>query len=54
MEKTEILQQTVQEQINSEISNHLEVFREMQKNSPLLQHANYTLLAGALPQEKSE
>uniref|UniRef100_A0A8C9P468 MGAT4 conserved region domain-containing protein n=1 Tax=Spermophilus dauricus TaxID=99837 RepID=A0A8C9P468_SPEDA len=52
MEKTEILQQTVQEQINSEISNHLEVFREMQKNSPLLQHANYTLLAGALPQEK--
>nr|XP_040133740.1 alpha-1,3-mannosyl-glycoprotein 4-beta-N-acetylglucosaminyltransferase-like protein MGAT4E [Ictidomys tridecemlineatus] len=52
MEKTEILQQTVQEQINSEISNHLKVFREMQKNSPLLQHANYTLLAGALPQEK--
>ncbi|XP_076729168.1 alpha-1,6-mannosyl-glycoprotein 4-beta-N-acetylglucosaminyltransferase-like [Callospermophilus lateralis] len=51
-EKKEILQQTVQERINSEISNHLEVFREMQKNSPLLQHANYTLLAGALPQEK--
>lgn len=26
----------------------------MQKNSPLLQHANYTILAGAFPQGKSE
>uniref|UniRef100_A0A8D2B5F6 MGAT4 conserved region domain-containing protein n=1 Tax=Sciurus vulgaris TaxID=55149 RepID=A0A8D2B5F6_SCIVU len=47
-----ILQQTAREQINSEVSNHLEVFRELQKNSPLLQHANYELLAGALPKEK--
>ncbi|XP_008828562.1 alpha-1,3-mannosyl-glycoprotein 4-beta-N-acetylglucosaminyltransferase-like protein MGAT4E [Nannospalax galili] len=44
--------QTVQEQVSSEIKNHSKDFKEMQKWSPLLQHASYALLAGASPQEK--
>lgn len=48
-----MLWQVDQEKINSEIKNHLETFKEMQKNS-LLRQAEYTFLAGALTQEKSE
>lgn len=41
-------------QINSESKNHLRTFKEMQRDSQLLQQASYQSLAGARPQEKSE
>ncbi|XP_013358817.1 PREDICTED: alpha-1,3-mannosyl-glycoprotein 4-beta-N-acetylglucosaminyltransferase C-like [Chinchilla lanigera] len=44
--------QIVQDRTNSEIEKHMDTFKEMQKISPLLQRATYTLLAGAAPQEK--
>lgn len=44
----------VQQQLSSEIKNHLESFKEMQKTSPLLQHTKYKLLAGDPPHGKSE
>lgn len=53
-EKEKVLQQLDQEQISSESKNHMETFKRMQINSPMLQHANYKVLAGAPPQEKSE
>lgn len=53
-EKKKILQQLNQEQISSESKNHLKTFKEMQRSSPVLQQANYKVLAGARPQEKSE
>ncbi|XP_077013559.1 alpha-1,3-mannosyl-glycoprotein 4-beta-N-acetylglucosaminyltransferase-like protein MGAT4E [Tamandua tetradactyla] len=40
------------EQIQYENENHLRTFKKMQKNSPLLQYANYRFLAGTIPQEK--
>ncbi|XP_077628118.1 alpha-1,6-mannosyl-glycoprotein 4-beta-N-acetylglucosaminyltransferase-like [Crocuta crocuta] len=51
-EKKKILWQLNQEQMTSESKNHLENFKDMQKASPLLQQANYKLLAGSPPQEK--
>ncbi|XP_028732322.1 alpha-1,3-mannosyl-glycoprotein 4-beta-N-acetylglucosaminyltransferase-like protein MGAT4E [Peromyscus leucopus] len=45
-EKKKIIQQIAQEQISSEIKNHLKYFTKMQKSSRVLQHANYTFLAG--------
>lgn len=53
-EKMKRIQQTAQEKISSEIKSHLKYFTEMQKDPPLLQHANYTLLAGDSFQAKSE
>nr|XP_051677084.1 alpha-1,6-mannosyl-glycoprotein 4-beta-N-acetylglucosaminyltransferase isoform X2 [Oryctolagus cuniculus] len=50
--KNTVVRQMVREQLNSEVKNHLEAFKEMQKTSPGLQHASYKLLAGAPPQEK--
>uniref|UniRef100_A0A8C0XLS2 MGAT4 conserved region domain-containing protein n=1 Tax=Castor canadensis TaxID=51338 RepID=A0A8C0XLS2_CASCN len=47
-----IVWQIIQEQMSSEIQNHLKVFMEMQIRSPLLQHSSYTVLAGAPPQKK--
>ncbi|XP_021489448.1 alpha-1,3-mannosyl-glycoprotein 4-beta-N-acetylglucosaminyltransferase-like protein MGAT4E [Meriones unguiculatus] len=52
IEKMKIMQQIAQEQINSEVKNHLKYFTEMQKIPPVLLHANYTLLAGAPFQPK--
>ncbi|XP_021097862.1 alpha-1,3-mannosyl-glycoprotein 4-beta-N-acetylglucosaminyltransferase-like protein MGAT4E [Heterocephalus glaber] len=51
MEK-DITLQIIQDQTNSEIKNHAGTFKEIQKMSPLLRHANYTLLAGTPPREK--
>ncbi|KAM5237800.1 alpha-1,6-mannosyl-glycoprotein 4-beta-N-acetylglucosaminyltransferase-like [Ctenodactylus gundi] len=51
-EKKQIVLQIVQDQIHFEVKNHLNIFKEIQNTSPLLQHANYTLLAGAPPPEK--
>ncbi|XP_008575862.1 PREDICTED: alpha-1,3-mannosyl-glycoprotein 4-beta-N-acetylglucosaminyltransferase-like protein [Galeopterus variegatus] len=51
-EKEDIAWQIAVEQISSESKNHVETFKEMQKNSPLLQHTNYKFLAGAPPQKK--
>ncbi|KAF5915751.1 hypothetical protein HPG69_011564 [Diceros bicornis minor] len=51
-EKKKILWQLDQERIRFESKNHLDTFKEMQGNSPLLHHANYKFLAGAPPQEK--
>ncbi|XP_042537856.1 alpha-1,3-mannosyl-glycoprotein 4-beta-N-acetylglucosaminyltransferase-like protein MGAT4E [Dipodomys spectabilis] len=51
-EKEKIIGQIIQEQMNSEIKNHLDAFKEMQKTFPLFKHANYTLLAGAPPWRK--
>ncbi|XP_004482016.2 alpha-1,3-mannosyl-glycoprotein 4-beta-N-acetylglucosaminyltransferase-like protein MGAT4E [Dasypus novemcinctus] len=50
-EKKRIVWRLHQEQIKSENENHLRTFKKMQKNSPLLQHANYRLLAGTIPGE---
>ncbi|XP_048214206.1 alpha-1,3-mannosyl-glycoprotein 4-beta-N-acetylglucosaminyltransferase-like protein MGAT4E [Perognathus longimembris pacificus] len=50
-EKEKIWQIT-QEQMSSEIKNHLDAFKEMQKTFPLFEHSNYTLLAGAPPWRK--
>ncbi|KAM7049957.1 alpha-1,3-mannosyl-glycoprotein 4-beta-N-acetylglucosaminyltransferase-like protein MGAT4E [Molossus nigricans] len=51
-EKEKVLQQLDQEQISSESKNHMETFKKMQINSPMLQHANYKVMAGASPWEK--
>ncbi|XP_017380825.1 alpha-1,3-mannosyl-glycoprotein 4-beta-N-acetylglucosaminyltransferase-like protein MGAT4E [Cebus imitator] len=51
-EKEDIAWQTVQEQISSESKNHLQTFKEMQRDSPLFQRASYQFLAGAPPREK--
>ncbi|XP_040595097.1 alpha-1,3-mannosyl-glycoprotein 4-beta-N-acetylglucosaminyltransferase-like protein MGAT4E isoform X2 [Mesocricetus auratus] len=51
-EKKKIIQQIAQEQISSEMKNHLKYFTKIQKNSPVLQDANYTLLAGTSLQGK--
>ncbi|XP_012786285.2 alpha-1,6-mannosyl-glycoprotein 4-beta-N-acetylglucosaminyltransferase-like [Ochotona princeps] len=51
-QKKIIVQQMVQQQLSSEINNHLESFKEMQKTSPLLQHTKYKLLAGSSPHGK--
>ncbi|XP_037662112.1 alpha-1,3-mannosyl-glycoprotein 4-beta-N-acetylglucosaminyltransferase-like protein MGAT4E [Choloepus didactylus] len=51
-EEKRILLQQHQEQIKSENKKHLETFKKIQKNSPLLQHTNYKFLAGIIPQEK--
>ncbi|XP_037352620.1 alpha-1,3-mannosyl-glycoprotein 4-beta-N-acetylglucosaminyltransferase-like protein MGAT4E [Talpa occidentalis] len=51
-EKKKIVWQLHKELVTNESKNHLETFKEMQKNSPLLQHANYKLLAGAPPRKK--
>uniref|UniRef100_A0A4W2CKI5 MGAT4 conserved region domain-containing protein n=1 Tax=Bos indicus x Bos taurus TaxID=30522 RepID=A0A4W2CKI5_BOBOX len=52
-EKKKILWQLNQQQISSEIKNHLQAFKDMQKTSPGLQRAKYKLLAGSL-QPRSE
>ncbi|XP_058525703.1 alpha-1,3-mannosyl-glycoprotein 4-beta-N-acetylglucosaminyltransferase-like protein MGAT4E [Ochotona princeps] len=52
-QKKIIVQQMVQQQLSSEIKNHLESFKEMQKTSPLLQHTKYKLLAGSSPHGKT-
>lgn len=49
-----MLQQLDQEQVSSESKSHSETFKEMQRRSPVLQLTSYQVLAGALPQEKSE
>lgn len=41
-------------QINPSRTNHLENFKEMQKNSGPLKNVNYCVLIGAPPVEKSE
>lgn len=53
-EKKKIIQQIAQEQISSEIKNHLKYFTKMQKSSRVLQHANYTFLAGTSLQGRCE
>ncbi|XP_028620439.1 alpha-1,3-mannosyl-glycoprotein 4-beta-N-acetylglucosaminyltransferase-like protein MGAT4E [Grammomys surdaster] len=51
-EKKKRIQQIAQEEISSEITNHLKYFTEMQKSSHVLQHATYTVLVGAALQPK--
>ncbi|ERE74365.1 alpha-1,3-mannosyl-glycoprotein 4-beta-N-acetylglucosaminyltransferase-like protein MGAT4E [Cricetulus griseus] len=51
-EKKKIIQQITQEQIISEMKNHLKYFTKMQKNPLVLPNANYTLLAGTSLQGK--
>ncbi|CAH7205269.1 alpha-1,3-mannosyl-glycoprotein 4-beta-N-acetylglucosaminyltransferase-like protein MGAT4E [Phodopus roborovskii] len=51
-EKMRIIQRVAQEQISSEMKNHLKYFTKMQKNPHALQDANYTLLAGTSLQGK--
>ncbi|GAB1285450.1 MGAT4 family, member F [Apodemus speciosus] len=51
-EKKKMIQQIAQEEISSEIKSHLKDFTEMQKSSHVLQHANYTVLAGSSLQPK--
>eukprot|EP00069_Balaena_mysticetus_P009036 bmy_19967T0 len=53
-EEQDIAWQIVVEQISSESRNHLEIFKDIQKNSLLLQHAKYKFLPEGPPQEKSE
>ncbi|KAG8518055.1 Alpha-1,3-mannosyl-glycoprotein 4-beta-N-acetylglucosaminyltransferase C, partial [Galemys pyrenaicus] len=48
-EKKKIVWQLNEELVSNESKNHLETFKEMQKNSPLLQCADYKFLAGAPP-----
>ncbi|XP_007939382.1 alpha-1,3-mannosyl-glycoprotein 4-beta-N-acetylglucosaminyltransferase-like protein MGAT4E [Orycteropus afer afer] len=50
--KKKIVWQLDQEQIISGSKNHVRTFKAMQKNSPLLQNANYKILTGTPPQEK--
>lgn len=49
-----VLGQLDEKQSISEIKNLLKTFKDLQKTSPLLQHAEYRFLVGAPPQEKSE
>ncbi|XP_034369387.1 alpha-1,3-mannosyl-glycoprotein 4-beta-N-acetylglucosaminyltransferase-like protein MGAT4E [Arvicanthis niloticus] len=51
-EKKKMIQQIAQEEISSEITNHLKYFTEMQKSAHVLQHATYTVLVGAALQAK--
>ncbi|XP_037662121.1 alpha-1,3-mannosyl-glycoprotein 4-beta-N-acetylglucosaminyltransferase-like protein MGAT4E [Choloepus didactylus] len=51
-EKRRTVWQLLQEEIKSENKKHLETFKKMRKNYPLLQHTNYKFLAGTIPQEK--
>ncbi|KAK2506638.1 hypothetical protein MC885_004219, partial [Smutsia gigantea] len=50
-EKKKMLWQVDPEKISSEIKNHLETFKERQKNS-LLQQAKYTFLLEPLPRRR--
>ena len=49
-----VLGQLDEKQSISEIKNLLKTFKDLQKTSLLLQHAEYRFLVGDPPQEKSE
>ncbi|XP_031239085.1 alpha-1,3-mannosyl-glycoprotein 4-beta-N-acetylglucosaminyltransferase-like protein MGAT4E isoform X2 [Mastomys coucha] len=52
-EKKKMMQQVTQEEISSEIKNHLTYFTEMQKSPHVLQHVTYTVLVGSSLQPKT-